>query len=53
MYTIANINATEGFVFGGSAGGWMLYTKRMLSSLNTYQSLTVLHMLGALPLVLV
>ena len=24
-YTIANINATEGFVAGGSAAGWMLY----------------------------
>ncbi|PIB33267.1 hypothetical protein BFP78_03135 [Gaetbulibacter sp. 5U11] len=24
-YTVANINATEGFVSGGSAAGWMLY----------------------------
>ncbi len=25
QFTIANINATEGFVSGGSAAGWMLY----------------------------
>ncbi|QXP60643.1 hypothetical protein [Olleya sp. HaHaR_3_96] len=35
VYTIANINATEGFVFGSSARGWMLCTKRILSLLNT------------------